>query len=174
MSTTFEIVWNRREKWSAETFGPQTPDKAVGCLEHLQEETLEALEAPGDLEELCDCLLLIMGAAAAHGFTPQQMLEKALWKVEVCEGRTWERVPGKSYRKHTDSRNYSEIHIKKLKELEYLRGQASMAVSLMDIGVWVKKADEDAGVDLVGGEWSSFVRGRPELVALLREAGVEV
>lgn len=74
----------------------------------------------------------------------------------------------------SDSQTFSKSHVKELQRLSYQRGQASMAGALINIGAWVRKIDEDSGVSLESGEWASTVEGRLKLVALLREAGVEV
>ena len=78
-----------QSKWSQETFGSDAERGPIGALKHLQAEAQEAIDQPADITEYADCYLLIMDAARRAGFAFPQLIDAAVAKHRVCEGRNW-------------------------------------------------------------------------------------
>jgi hypothetical protein len=73
--------------WAQETFGPA--ERLQGVLAHIRKE-LEEIEAdPQDLSEWVDVMVLTFDGAMRQGFTPAQILEGYLSKMQVNFARQW-------------------------------------------------------------------------------------
>lgn len=73
--------------WSAATFGPG--DRTVGVVDHIRKELREILDAPGDLYEWVDVIILAIDGAWRAGFDGQQIVEAVKAKQAINEARTW-------------------------------------------------------------------------------------
>jgi predicted house-cleaning noncanonical NTP pyrophosphatase (MazG superfamily) len=72
--------------WAAVTF----PDYSVqGKLEHLEEEVLELMAQPDDLEEWADCFILLFDAARKKGLSHTDILSAIRAKHEKNKARKW-------------------------------------------------------------------------------------
>lgn len=69
--------------WADEVFGDHQDNS--GKVAHLVEEVYELAEAPDSMEEVADCLLLLMDI----GRDPDAMLEAVRRKLKVNQARTW-------------------------------------------------------------------------------------
>jgi len=83
-----------QSKWSQATFGTDADRGPMGALKHLEREALEAQHAldigpDQTLEELADCLLLLLDATRRAGFKPMALVEAAQEKMKVNKQRTW-------------------------------------------------------------------------------------
>lgn len=79
-------------EWSQATFGADTERGPMGALKHLEKEARECQDAVGTpelLEEMADCLLLLIDASRRARFSPTQLVEAALEKLEKNKRRTW-------------------------------------------------------------------------------------
>ena len=67
---TYDLVAHiyRQRAFSLETFGPGSRTK--GVTDHIRKELEEVLEAPDDVEEWCDLLLLALDGAWRAGHDP--------------------------------------------------------------------------------------------------------
>jgi hypothetical protein len=81
----FDEVFAAAATLGRELFG-STP---AGQARKLQEEAGEWADAPGDLEEMADCLLALVIGVAASGHTADDLLEAARAKIALCRRRKW-------------------------------------------------------------------------------------
>jgi hypothetical protein len=75
--------------WSERTFGPDTLRGPIGALKHLEKEAREAQAQPGDIKEYADILILWLDASRRAGFTPLDMIDAAIAKMQENKARTW-------------------------------------------------------------------------------------
>lgn len=78
--------------WSEETFGLGSHRGPTGPLKHLAKEAVEAQEAVGTehlIEELADCLFLLVDAMWRSGYTSEDLLGSAFRKLEKNKARNW-------------------------------------------------------------------------------------
>lgn len=84
-----KIIWEIQSDWSQRMFGPDSRGP-IGSLRHLEKETREAQQAPGDLTEYADCFLLLLDATRRAGFTYAQLIGAAFAKLLVnVNDRKW-------------------------------------------------------------------------------------
>ncbi len=80
---------DRQYKWSLETFGPPSGNQA-GVLDHIRKELIEIEEAPDDIEEWIDVMILAAdGAMRCARATPEMVAAAWLAKQVKNEGRKW-------------------------------------------------------------------------------------
>lgn len=77
----------RQREWSEKTFGPGY--HASRIVEHIRKELLEVLEAPQDLVEWMDVVILALDGAWRAGYSPDQIIEAMVQKQTENEGRKW-------------------------------------------------------------------------------------
>jgi hypothetical protein len=78
--------------WSEKTFGPKEHRGPLGPLKHLAKEAVEAQNAVGTdelLEELADCLFLLVDATWRSGFWTTDLMRAAMLKLDKNKGREW-------------------------------------------------------------------------------------
>jgi len=81
-----------QQAWSEKTFGPNDVRGPIGPLKHLEKEAKEAQDAVGSdelLEELADCLFLIVDATWRSGFWTTDLLNAAVAKLDKNKDREW-------------------------------------------------------------------------------------
>lgn len=95
----------RQAEFSQKTFGPNWSIES--CLSHITKEVEEIREAPDDLSEWADVILLAFGGALRRNFTPQQILDAIRDKHELNENRNWPdwrtQEPGQSIHHEKDT-----------------------------------------------------------------------
>lgn len=96
MDITLGEFFNMQSDWSAKTFGPADVRGPRGPLIHLGKEVAESLETLNYggindefLEELADCLFLLVDAAWRAGYTNKDLMGMAYQKLEKNRARTW-------------------------------------------------------------------------------------
>ena len=92
MSHTLGEFANLQRAWSEKTFGPDEVRGPKGPLMHLELEVQEAIRAIGTdeaLEELADCLFLIVDATWRSGFWTTDLLSAAMAKLDKNKSREW-------------------------------------------------------------------------------------
>lgn len=77
----------RLHSWSEETFGPGLRTKST--VEHIRKELIEILDAPGDVEEWVDVLLLALSGACRSGADAQTVIDTLFAKQTKNEQRMW-------------------------------------------------------------------------------------
>jgi hypothetical protein len=75
--------------WSERTFGPDTLRGPIGGLKHLEKEAREAQACPKDIKEYADILILWLDASRRAGFTPLDVIEAAIAKMQENKARSW-------------------------------------------------------------------------------------
>ena len=107
--TQLDAVQKQVGEWGVATFPNATPTSITA---HLQEETdeLESLCTPQPPEgmaesseiakEAADCLLLLLHVAHREGFS---LMDAALAKFAINQGRTWAPTPDGRYSKHVEA-----------------------------------------------------------------------
>lgn len=110
--TEFTRLWVDHAKWSQEAFGSDSERDHVGPLKHLEKEAREAYEATSEaerLEEMADCLLLLMDANRRGGFAWCQLVDAARSKLEKNKLRQWPKnVPAGQPIEHVKEINLRE------------------------------------------------------------------
>lgn len=86
---TLEEFWRAHSEWSQATFGTDAERGPRGPLKHLLKEAQEALDDPGDVIEIIDCLFLVFDAARRAGLAYQMMVDLAFHKLEINKARKW-------------------------------------------------------------------------------------
>jgi hypothetical protein len=66
----FEFI-NRQRRWSKNTFGDGA--RTEGILKHIEKEILEVRDAPSDLSEWCDIVILALDGAWRAGHSPAEI-----------------------------------------------------------------------------------------------------
>lgn len=87
MSFDLEAHIERQRWFSRYTFGPGA--RTDGILDHLAKEMLEITDAPNDLEEWIDVIILGIDGAWRAGYSPKQIATALAAKQIVNEGRKW-------------------------------------------------------------------------------------
>lgn len=78
---------SKQAAFSQEAFGPDlTVDS---CLHHISLELEEVRQAPDDLHEWSDIIILAFDGALRRGFTPQQILDAIRDKQAINQTRNW-------------------------------------------------------------------------------------
>lgn len=97
---SFDLVAHltHQREFSLKTFGPGT--RTEGVLDHITKEIIEIREAPHDLEEWVDLILLSLDGAWRAGFEPEEIanaIEAKQAKNELRNWPDWKTVePGKA------------------------------------------------------------------------------
>ena len=79
--------WAEIKAWSLATFGPGR--RTTGLLEHIRRELDEVAEAPDDLVEWVDVVLLAFDGYWRHGGTPEGFIDLVRYKFGVNQARKW-------------------------------------------------------------------------------------
>lgn len=74
-------------EWSLETFGPGC--RTVGLCKHIEKELQEIKQAPDNLEEWIDVIILALDGAHRTGATPGEIVEALLAKQQKNFAREW-------------------------------------------------------------------------------------
>lgn len=77
---------NQRE-WSERTFGPG--ERSAGVVDHIRKELREIEEAPLDLEEWIDVVILALDGAWRAGHSPDAIITQLVAKQAKNESRQW-------------------------------------------------------------------------------------
>ncbi|HIE2480258.1 dATP/dGTP pyrophosphohydrolase domain-containing protein [Pseudomonas aeruginosa] len=83
----FDLHLERQRRFSERTFGPGS--RAAGVVDHIRKELREIEEAPGDLAEWIDVVILALDGAWRTGATPAQIIDALVAKQTKNESRTW-------------------------------------------------------------------------------------
>lgn len=85
----FDLVahLHRQRAFSERTFGPG--ERTAGVLDHIRKELLELEQAPGDLTEWIDVVLLAFDGAWRAGHAPEAIAQALEAKQAKNEARTW-------------------------------------------------------------------------------------
>ncbi|HGN0947364.1 TPA: dATP/dGTP pyrophosphohydrolase domain-containing protein [Pseudomonas aeruginosa] len=83
----FDLHLERQRRFSERTFGPGS--RAAGVVDHIRKELREIEEAPGDLAEWVDVVILALDGAWRTGATPAQIIDALLAKQAKNESRSW-------------------------------------------------------------------------------------
>lgn len=86
---SFDLVAHlkRQQTFSARTFGPG--QRTAGVCDHIRKELGEIEQAPEDLAEWVDVVLLALDGAGRAGHTPEQIAAAIAAKQTKNEARTW-------------------------------------------------------------------------------------
>lgn len=84
--------------WAATVWGDSRPPD--GCITHLQLEARELEDAPYDIKEYADCLILLLNAAGLAGLSTDDLMEAAWRKHEVNMARKWGPVDARGVSEH--------------------------------------------------------------------------
>jgi hypothetical protein len=86
---TFDLIAHlyRQRHWSSETFGPGIRTAAV--LDHIRKELIEIEQAPDDLTEWVDVVLLALDGAWRAGHEPELIARAIAEKLEKNKARQW-------------------------------------------------------------------------------------
>lgn len=76
-----------QREWSERTFGPG--QRTAGVVDHIVKELHEIMDAPDDLEEWIDVVILALDGAWRAGYSPQQIVDCWEAKQKKNEGRDW-------------------------------------------------------------------------------------
>jgi hypothetical protein len=77
------------QSFSDAAFGDPSKRNEMGTLHHLKFEIDELIEDPDDPLEWADCMLLLLDAARRKGYTPDQLFDFCLEKLEINKKRKW-------------------------------------------------------------------------------------
>ncbi|HHJ1578118.1 dATP/dGTP pyrophosphohydrolase domain-containing protein [Pseudomonas aeruginosa] len=72
----FDLHLERQRRFSERTFGPGS--RAAGVVDHIRKELREIEEAPGDLAEWIDVVILALDGAWRTGATPARQIGEGL------------------------------------------------------------------------------------------------
>lgn len=89
---TFDLITFLEDQidFSTNTYGPGgTGPRIKGILDHIRKELEEVEEVPTDLEEWIDVILLALDGAWRVGYTPEQITEMLVFKLEKNKRRKW-------------------------------------------------------------------------------------
>jgi dATP/dGTP diphosphohydrolase len=78
---------DNQRKWSYRTFGPGP--HLEGIIDHIQKELVEIEQAPEDLEEWVDVIILGIDGAWRAGYGPQEIIDAIVAKQKKNEQRKW-------------------------------------------------------------------------------------
>lgn len=79
----------RQRAFSLRTFGPPSPERQQGVLDHLRKELIEVEADPTDLSEWVDVIILGFDGAYRAGHEPQAIIDAIVAKQTKNERRTW-------------------------------------------------------------------------------------
>jgi hypothetical protein len=95
MKDRTRAFWAAQAVWSEATFGPTSERGPEGALKHLAKEVAEIQANPTDLIEYADGLFLIIDATRRAGFSYDELMDAAFYKLAVNKRRKWgPRIPG--------------------------------------------------------------------------------
>lgn len=77
----------RQREWSVNTFGPG--QRTAGVVDHITKELREVLDAPDDLSEWADIIILALDGAQRTGADPQAIIDAVVAKQARNEARVW-------------------------------------------------------------------------------------
>ena len=88
MNTNDFIQWiEDKNKWSLVTFGEgQRPE---GVIKHIESELQEIRDAPNDIMEWVDVILLAIDGAFRAGFSAKEIVSAMIRKQEINKTRVW-------------------------------------------------------------------------------------
>lgn len=86
---TFRFVREQHAEWSDRQFGNVGP---VWPLKHLAKEAIEAAEAPDDISEFADILMLVWDATRRAGFSDERLADAVAEKLERNKRLAWGEV----------------------------------------------------------------------------------
>jgi hypothetical protein len=84
---TLESYLDRQIEWSKRTFG--SGKRTKGIVEHIRSELNEITEAPQDLREWVDVMILALDGYWRHGGTPETLMDALIKKQNVNFARAW-------------------------------------------------------------------------------------
>jgi len=96
----FDLVahLHRQRKWSEKTFGPGPRTK--GVIDHIRKELKEVENAPHDISEWIDIVILAFDGVWRAGYMPEVIVAALINKQLENESRTWPNwrtaAPGKA------------------------------------------------------------------------------
>lgn len=76
-----------QREWSEATFGPGR--RTLGVLDHIRKELAEIEDAPDDVEEWVDVIILAFDGALRAGWNPQEIIDAIKAKQDKNERRSW-------------------------------------------------------------------------------------
>lgn len=79
----------RQAAWSRATFGPPSPDRLSGVVDHIRKELSEIEAKPDDVSEWIDVVILALDGAWRAGFSPEQIVAALAAKQAKNEARQW-------------------------------------------------------------------------------------
>lgn len=82
-----ELVIEQAKRWSTETFGPGKRTK--GLIEHIGKELVEIADAPDDLMEWIDVVILGLDGAWRSGHSPAEIVAALEAKYHKNFARAW-------------------------------------------------------------------------------------
>lgn len=85
--TDLEAIIQQQIEFSHGTFGPGR--RTLGIIKHIKKELKEIENAPTDLEEWIDVLILAMDGAWRAGYYPNEIVAKLKEKMEKNNQREW-------------------------------------------------------------------------------------
>jgi hypothetical protein len=95
-----EII-ERQKKFSEKTFGPGK--LTANLCAHIKSEIEEIEDAPWDVYEWVDVIILALDGAWRNGFTPEQIVQAIEVKQTVNESREWRTIEnGKPFERIKD------------------------------------------------------------------------
>lgn len=87
----FAAVLERQKEWSERTIGPGA--RTLGLTRHIEKECQEIREAPGDLSEWIDIIILGLDGFWRAGGAPEDLYRALDTKMTINQQRTYPRVP---------------------------------------------------------------------------------
>ena len=78
---------DKQRKFSYKTYGPG--NHTEGVIDHIRKELIEIEEAPNDLEEWVDVIILGIDGAWRAGYGPQEIIDAIHSKQKKNENRKW-------------------------------------------------------------------------------------
>jgi hypothetical protein len=76
-----------QREWSSKTFGPGP--RAEGIVDHITKELAEIQQAPTDLTEWIDVVILALDGSWRSGHSPEEIVSALRAKQLKNESRTW-------------------------------------------------------------------------------------
>lgn len=83
----FSAHLQRQREFSEKTFGPG--QRTQGVIDHIRKELVEIEEAPGDLSEWIDVVILALDGAWRIGASPDAIIAALAGKQAENEARQW-------------------------------------------------------------------------------------
>lgn len=89
MAAVFDFATHlhRQRAWSAWTFGPGM--NTHGIIDHIEKELVEIEEAPTDVTEWIDVIILALDGAMRAGHSPEDVIGALVAKQTKNESRKW-------------------------------------------------------------------------------------